>query len=169
MEEGMIIDNYINSTIVWPLPKGVTLHAIVDASNSSTLDLVYVYKRKADFVTLNRMIWGHNSSPSSSRKHTNGGLAISTDFRMAADNTGFPEWRTNDDQLTYIFIEIVKKCPGVTYGDLLDILHETIDVVNNRGSVFSRFLRSMLEGKILQKPQLSASEPFDVYKKHFIL
>lgn len=63
---------------------------------------------------------------------------------------GFPEWRTNDDQLTYIFIEIVKKLPGVTYGDLLDILHETIDGVNNRGSVFSRFLRSMLEGKILQ-------------------
>uniref|UniRef100_A0A2C9VK54 Peptidase C14 caspase domain-containing protein n=2 Tax=Manihot esculenta TaxID=3983 RepID=A0A2C9VK54_MANES len=46
IKEGMIIDNYINSTIVWPLPKGVTLHAIVDASNSSTLDLVNVYDKE---------------------------------------------------------------------------------------------------------------------------
>ena len=47
MEEGMILDNDINSTIVWPLPKGVTLHAIVDACHSGTiLDLVHVYDRE---------------------------------------------------------------------------------------------------------------------------
>ncbi|OAY45115.1 hypothetical protein MANES_07G032500v8 [Manihot esculenta] len=45
--EGMITDNYINTTIVWPLPKGVTLHAIVDACHSGTiLDLVHVYDRQ---------------------------------------------------------------------------------------------------------------------------
>ena len=46
MQEGMILDNEINSTIVWPLEKGVTLHAIVDACHSGTiLDLEYVYNR----------------------------------------------------------------------------------------------------------------------------
>lgn len=46
MKEGMILDNYINATIVQPLPEGVTLHAIVDACHSGTiLDLVHVYNR----------------------------------------------------------------------------------------------------------------------------
>lgn len=45
--EGMIIDNEINSIIVWPLKEGVTLHAIVDACHSGTiLDLLFVYKHE---------------------------------------------------------------------------------------------------------------------------
>ncbi|CAK7328481.1 unnamed protein product [Dovyalis caffra] len=47
MTEGMIVDNEINSTIVWPLKKGATLHAIVDACHSGTvLDLEYVFNRQ---------------------------------------------------------------------------------------------------------------------------
>ncbi len=47
MQEGMILDNDINSTIVQPLKKDVTLHAIVDACHSGTiLDLVYIYNPK---------------------------------------------------------------------------------------------------------------------------
>lgn len=45
-KEGMILDNDINSLIVKPLQKGVTLHAIVDACHSGTiLDLEHVYER----------------------------------------------------------------------------------------------------------------------------
>ena len=44
MQEGMILDNEINSTIVWPLKQGVTLHAIVDACHIGTiLDLECIY------------------------------------------------------------------------------------------------------------------------------
>ena len=47
MKEGLILDNDINETIVWPLEEGVTLHAIVDACHSGTiLDLEHVYDRK---------------------------------------------------------------------------------------------------------------------------
>ncbi|XP_058006626.1 metacaspase-1-like [Hevea brasiliensis] len=47
IKEGLILANDINNTIVWPLPKGVTLHAIADACHSGTiLDLVYVYDRE---------------------------------------------------------------------------------------------------------------------------
>jgi len=47
MTEGMIRDNEINSLIVWPLKKDVTLHAIVDACHSGTiLDLEHVYNRE---------------------------------------------------------------------------------------------------------------------------
>lgn len=46
-EQGMIFDNDINTTIVRPLEKGVTLHAIVDACHSGTvLDLELVYDLK---------------------------------------------------------------------------------------------------------------------------
>lgn len=45
--EGMILDNEINDSIVRPLKKGVTLHAIIDACHSGTiLDLPYVYNIK---------------------------------------------------------------------------------------------------------------------------
>ncbi|KOM27703.1 hypothetical protein LR48_Vigan452s000200 [Vigna angularis] len=70
--EGMIIDNEINSTIVWPLKKGVTLHAIVDACHSGTiLDLLFVYNQESG-------IWEDNKPPSKEpiRKHSSGGLAI---------------------------------------------------------------------------------------------
>lgn len=45
--EGMILDNDLNTTLVRPLTRGVTLHAIVDACHSGTiLDLPYVYDTK---------------------------------------------------------------------------------------------------------------------------
>ncbi|XP_060667222.1 metacaspase-1-like [Ziziphus jujuba] len=44
LQEGMILDSDINTDIVKPLKKGVTLHAIVDACQSGAiLDLVHVY------------------------------------------------------------------------------------------------------------------------------
>lgn len=44
IEEGMILDDEINSKIVQPLTKGVTLHALVDSCHSGTiLDLPNVY------------------------------------------------------------------------------------------------------------------------------
>ena len=47
LQEGMIVDNDLNSILVWPLKNGVTLHALVDACHSGTiLDLSYVYKQE---------------------------------------------------------------------------------------------------------------------------
>lgn len=44
IQEGIILDNDINNTLVRPLKQGVTLHAIVDACHSGTiLDLTHVY------------------------------------------------------------------------------------------------------------------------------
>ncbi|XP_050210260.1 metacaspase-1-like [Mercurialis annua] len=166
MEQGMILDNYINAAIVHPLPKGVTLHAIVDACHSGTvLDLVHVYDRT-------RKKWKNNSPPNGSRKHTNGGLAICIsaceDSQMAADTTAVSGKGMNG-ALTYILIEIVRKYPGPTYGDLIDMIQETIDAVNNSGCLPVKIIRSVLQNRLLQNPLLSASEVFDVKKKHFIM
>ncbi|XP_065871395.1 metacaspase-1-like [Euphorbia lathyris] len=168
VEQGMILDNDINSTIVWPLPKGVTLHAIVDACHSGTiLDLVYIYNR-------HKKTWEDNSPPNKTRKHTNGGLAISIaaceDHQMAADTTAFSGKGMNG-ALTYILIEIVKQSPsqGPTYADLIEMIHQTIDVVNKSGCLPVRIIRSICHTNLLQKPLLSASEPFDVKNTRFIL
>lgn len=41
--QGVILDDEINSTIVNPLPRGVKLHAVIDACHSGTaLDLPYL-------------------------------------------------------------------------------------------------------------------------------
>ncbi|CAB4320139.1 unnamed protein product [Prunus armeniaca] len=85
LKEGMILDNDINKTIVWPLKAGVRLHAIVDACHNGTiLDLEHVYNRK-------QRTWINNLPPSGARKSTSGGLAISIsaceDDKMAADTT----------------------------------------------------------------------------------
>ncbi|WCJ18723.1 metacaspase 1 [Euphorbia peplus] len=170
VEQGMILDNDINSTIVWPLPKGVTLHAIVDACHSGTiLDLVYVYNR-------HMKIWDDNSPPNKTRKHTNGGLAISIsaceDNEMAADTSAFSTGKGMNGALTYILIEILKQSPPderPTYADLIEMIHQTIDYVNKSGCLPVRIIRSICHTNLLQKPLLSASDPFDVKNTRFIL
>lgn len=166
MTEGMIRDNEINSLIVWPLKKDVTLHAIVDACHSGTiLDLEHVYNREQNK-------WEDNSPPSgNARKHTDGGLAISVsaclDNENAADTSAFT--KTTNGALTYLLIYFLKKYPGLTYGDLLDLMHEELSKFNEGGCLPAKFLRKIFNDLLSQSPQISSSQPFDVYKRHFIL
>ncbi|KAH8484061.1 hypothetical protein H0E87_028475 [Populus deltoides] len=166
MTEGMIRDNEINSLIVWPLKKDVTLHAIVDACHSGTiLDLEHVYNREQNK-------WEDNSPPSgNARKHTDGGLAISVsaclDNENAADTSAFT--KTMNGALTYLLIYFLNKYPGLTYGDLLDLMHEELRKFNEGGCLPAKFLRKIFNDLLSQSPQISSSQPFDVYKRHFIL
>ncbi|KAJ6734464.1 hypothetical protein OIU79_001680 [Salix purpurea] len=166
LTEGMISDNEINSLIVWPLKKDVTLHAIVDACHSGTvLDLEHVYNRE-------QKRWEDNSPPSGkARKHTDGGLAISIsacqDHEIAVDTSAFT--KTMNGALTYILVYIVKKYPGLTYGNLLDLIHEELSKFNEGGCLPAKFLRKIFRNQLLQTHQISSSMPFDVYKKRFVL
>ncbi|KAJ9159120.1 hypothetical protein P3X46_024646 [Hevea brasiliensis] len=165
---GMILDNEIYSTIVRPLPEGVTLHAIVDACHSGTvLDLSYVYNRETK-------TWDDNSPPSGVKKNTSGGLAITIsacrDDQMAADTDAFSE----DDvkmsgALTHTLTSHVSKGNEITYGKLLDAIYKDIEDADKRGWIVGRLLRKLFNARLLQKPQLSTSEPFDVYQKRFYL
>ncbi|KAL5857331.1 hypothetical protein ACOSQ3_004789 [Xanthoceras sorbifolium] len=168
IKEGMIVDNDINSIIVQPLVKGVTLHAIVDACHSGTiLDLKYKYNR-------DKKEWKDNSPPSSGvNKATSGGLAICisacADDQVASDTTAFTG-NTMNGAMTYILTKSVRKHPGLTYGDLIDLIHEAFEEVNqNECLVNTHFLRKFYKESLSQKPQLTSSEQFDVYKTHFKL
>ncbi|KAB5516116.1 hypothetical protein DKX38_026764 [Salix brachista] len=166
LTEGMISDNEINSLIVWPLKKDVTLHAIVDACHSGTvLDLEHVYNRE-------QKRWEDNSPPSgNARKHTDGGLAISIsacrDHEIAVDTSAFT--KTMNGALTYLFVYILKKYPGLTYGDLLYLIHEELSEFNEGRCLPAKFLRKIFKNQLLQTPQIASSKPFDVYKKPFVL
>ncbi|KAK1569273.1 hypothetical protein Q3G72_034729 [Acer saccharum] len=165
LKEGKILDNYINSTIVGPLKKGVTLHAIVDACHSGTiLDLSNVYN-------LETKKWEDNNPKSGVRKGTDGGLAISIsaceDHQEATDN--FEKKNTNGS-MTYILTELVKTRQGLTYGNLFESMHVAIQDVKKGGFLpTTNFLRKMFGNTISQKPQLSSSEIFDVYNRPFQL
>ncbi|KAJ9174866.1 hypothetical protein P3X46_013466 [Hevea brasiliensis] len=165
LTEGMILDYDINSAIVRPLPKDVTLHAIVDACYCGTiLDLPYVYDRQTK-------AWEDNYAPSGARKQTNGGLAISicrcVDDQMLADTSAF-NTKAMNGVMTYNLIDINLRYPGVTYGDMLDLMHGSIEEANQNGCLTSRLLRTSCQ-KPIPKPVLSSSETFDVYGKNFIL
>ncbi|KAK8518950.1 hypothetical protein V6N13_017793 [Hibiscus sabdariffa] len=166
-EAGMIVDNDLNSLIVRPLTRGVTLHAIVDACHSGTiLDLPQVYNSKL-------RKWEDNSPPSGVEKCTSGGLAISIsaclDDQAAADTSAFTAGKMNG-ALTFILAEILKKLPGPTYGDLFDLIDETIQNVNQSGCLANtRILRKLFDSSFSQTALLSSSAEFDVYKKHLFL
>ncbi|WCJ18722.1 metacaspase 1 [Euphorbia peplus] len=169
MEAGMIIDNEIYSTIVRPLIKDVTLHAIIDACHSGTvLDLPYMYNRDTKR-------WDDNSPPSGASKQTSGGLAITfgacRDDQMAADTNAFsPADLRMSGALTFTLTRsIEKKGKEITYGQLLDDIYDEIEKADQEGCLLIRVFRKLLNQRLLQKPQLCASETFDVYKKLFAL
>lgn len=167
MKEGMILDNDIHSIIVSPLKQGVKLHSIVDACHSGTiLDLPYIYNS-------NLKKWEDNSPPSGIWKNTRGGWVISIsaceDDQEAADTSAFTR-NTMNGALTFLLIDFLKKYPGLTYGDLLDMMHEAIQDVNTEGGCLatSRIFRRIFQN-LSQRPQLCSSREFDVYKTPFSL
>ncbi|XP_028753206.1 metacaspase-1-like isoform X1 [Neltuma alba] len=166
VREGMIVDNELNSILVWPLKNGVTLHAIVDACHSGTiLDLAYVYK-------LENHEWEDNKPPAKvpMRKHTSGGLAISfsacEDNQIAVDTTAFRKGMHG--VMTYLFIKAIKENPDITYGGILEKVREGIAVVNQK-SCNPRIFHRRHRHYISQDTILSSSEKFDVFKRTFAL
>ncbi|XP_047973813.1 metacaspase-1-like [Salvia hispanica] len=162
---GMIFDNYINETLVNPLIKGVTLHAIVDSCHSGTvLDLPLVYN-------INTNKWDDNS-PEEGRnafKGTSGGKAICfsacEDYQQAADTTAFSTDKNSTGAMTYTFIKAVKAAVTskrkISYREILLQMHESLKKEDHSGGCARARLRRVFTRKILQDPLLSSSEEFD--------
>ncbi|XP_035542603.1 metacaspase-1-like isoform X2 [Juglans regia] len=171
MQEGMILDNELHSTIVRPLKEGVTLHAIVDACHSGTiLDLDYTYD-------LQRKDWKSNRPPSKladlDKSSTSGtGLAICLsacgDDQMTSDTNAFSKKEMNG-AMTSILIQMVGKDSEITYEVLLNKMHDFIQQVNNKSMILnSRFLQRIFHRTKLEDPLLSSSQKFEVSTKKFL-
>ncbi|KAK3147053.1 hypothetical protein QOZ80_3BG0277490 [Eleusine coracana subsp. coracana] len=171
--KGVILDDEVNATIVRPLGPGVKLHAIIDTCHSGTiLDLPYLCRiSRTGFWQ-----WENHSRPSGEHKGTNGGLAISisgcSDSQTSEDTTAFSGDSTSTGAMTYSFIKAVESEPGATYGRLLMDMRATI---RNNGGDFGipgpigTFFCQAINFSRAQEPQLGASQPFDVYRKPFLL
>ncbi|KAL8539471.1 hypothetical protein ACS0TY_001184 [Phlomoides rotata] len=178
--QGMIVDNEINATLVNPLPPGAKLHAIIDACHSGTmLDIPYLCRMDRS----GRYAWEDHRPRTGAWKGTRGGEAISfsgcDDDQTSADTSALSKV-TSTGAMTYAFIQAIEKGQGImTYGSILNAMRSTIrktdeDLGGGAGGVVTTLLTMLLTGGsagagLKQEPQLSANEPFDVYKKPFSL
>ncbi|KAI4299100.1 hypothetical protein L6164_032591 [Bauhinia variegata] len=172
--QGKILDDEINATLVRPLPHGAKLHAIIDACHSGTvLDLPFMCRMNREGY----YGWEDTIHPFSGNKGTRGGLAVCI---SACDDAGISldtsalSGREVTGALTYSFIQTVQNEPGLTYGRLLNVMRSTVreakvgGVIGLNGPIASLINRILGMG-IVQEPQLSSSETFDVYTKPFVL
>ncbi|KAK8527795.1 hypothetical protein V6N13_085602 [Hibiscus sabdariffa] len=155
--EGNIIDDEINDTIVKPLTRGTTLHAIIDACYSGTvLDVPFVCRMNEEGYYM----WEDQRNPLFN-KRTSGGLAVCLsacdDHETSADTTAFTGTKTRTGAMTYSFVQTVQNEPRLTYGSLLNAMRYAVRDV------------SEATPGATQDPLLTSSEKFDIYKKPFVL
>ncbi|CAA6657193.1 unnamed protein product [Spirodela intermedia] len=170
--QGMIVDDEINTAIVKPLPRGVKLHAIIDACHSGTvLDLPFLCRMNRSSAAI-RCIEG-----------TNGGEAISfsgcDDHQTSADTSALSRI-TSTGAMTFCFIQAIERGQGGTYGSILNSMRSTIRNAGSStgsgggGGAVTTLVTMLLtggsvSGGFTQEPQLTSCEPFDVYTKPFVL
>ncbi|PIA32515.1 hypothetical protein AQUCO_04400008v1 [Aquilegia coerulea] len=174
--QGMIVDDEINTTIVKPLPRGVKLHAIIDACHSGTiLDLPFLCRMNRS----GHYVWEDHRPRSGVWKGTNGGEAISfsgcDDDQTSADTSALSKI-TSTGAMTFCFIQAFEHGQGATYGSILNAMRTTIRNTGNGvggggpvNSLLTMLLTGGSGGGLRQEPQLTACEPFDVYTKPFSL
>ncbi|KAF3325095.1 metacaspase-1-like isoform X1 [Carex littledalei] len=175
-EEGMIIDDEINETIVNPLPRGAKLHAIVDACHSGTvLDLPFLCKMTAS----GQYSWEDHRPKNGQNKGTSGGEVFCfsgcDDNQTSADTVAMSK-DTSTGAMTFSFIQAIEEGQAATYGTLINSMKATIRNANllagagRVASILTLLLhrKAVLQG-LRQEPQLTANEPFDVYAKPFSL
>ncbi|XWS35565.1 hypothetical protein CRYUN_Cryun20dG0008100 [Craigia yunnanensis] len=177
--QGMIVDDEINATIVRPLPRGVKLHAIIDACHSGTiLDLPFLCRMNR----AGQYVWEDHRPASGLWKGTSGGEVISfsgcDDDQTSADTSALSKI-TSTGAMTFCFIQAIERGHGDTYGSILNAMRNTIRSVGGGdlggGAVTSLITMLLtggsggLGGGLRQEPQLTACEPFDVYTRPFSL
>nr|GMC63825.1 metacaspase-1-like [Ipomoea batatas] len=119
-----------------------------------------------EFFLLNRKRWANNEPPSRTYKGTLGGKAICfgacEDHQMAADTSVFSSGKEMNGAMTYTFIRAIKENPNITYGGLLNYMHQSI-VAANRGRCLPSL--NLFNRKLEQDTVLSSSQDFDINQK----
>ncbi|PRQ57130.1 putative Caspase-like domain-containing protein [Rosa chinensis] len=170
--QGMIRDDWINATIVRPIPHGVKLHAIIDSCHSGTiLDLPWLCNMDWD----GNYEWDDHRPKSGVYKGASGGEVICIsgcdDHQTSEETPSIP----TTGVMTSCFIQAIKSGQAATYGSLLYYMRNNIRKVSGGGGAVTS-LDSMLPtggsvggGRLRQEPQLTAGKRFDVYTKPFTL
>lgn len=174
--QGMIVDDDINVAIVRPLPRGVKLHAFIDACHSGTvLDLPFLCRMNRN----GQYVWEDHRPRNGAWKGSNGGEVISfsgcDDHQTSADTSALSKI-TSTGAMTFCFIQAIERGHGTTYGSILNSMRSTIRSTGESmgGGPVTSLLTMLLSGGsggggLRQEPQLTSCEPFDVYMKPFSL
>ncbi|KAK9757735.1 hypothetical protein RND81_01G182800 [Saponaria officinalis] len=161
--QGMIVDDEINASIVRPLPRGVKLHAIIDACHSGTvLDLPFLCRMSRS----GQYVWEDHRPRSGMWKGSNGGEVISfsgcDDDQTSADTavSSVPDvfpyllnlgllrkiylktrvflWQalskiTSTGAMTFCFIQAIERGQANTYGSMLTSMRSALRSTGSDG------------------------------------
>ncbi|PSC73732.1 metacaspase-1 isoform X2 isoform B [Micractinium conductrix] len=170
---GEIVDDELNRMLINPLPKGVKLHAIIDACHSgSVMDLPYQAHVRGGYAA-----WEASYHYTRSHKGTAGGFAVqfgaSKDSQTAADTQALAG-NTSTGAATFCFIQAIERHgTKLTYGELLLAMHNTLQATMGQASQGSSggggLLGMLLGGGGMtgggyrgQEPVMSANYAFDM-------
>lgn len=158
---GTIIDDEINATIVAPLPRGATLHSVIDTCFSGTLlDLPFLCKINKEGLYM----WEEQYQLT--KKGTSGGKAFSisacADDQNSADTSAFTG--NPIGALTFSFIQAIESESKLTYGSLLSSMRQKVRQAQQVVGRFAPFASSMS-----QEPQLASSTRFEIYSEPVML
>lgn len=133
-QAGEIVDDDLNRILINPLPKGVKLHAIIDACHSgSMMDLPFQSHVRGGYAQ-----WESSYHFTRSHKGTAGGFAVqfgaSKDSQTAADTQALAG-NTSTGAATFCFIQAIeKRGTKLTYGELLLAMHNTLQATMGKTS-----------------------------------
>ncbi|KAK6926245.1 hypothetical protein RJ641_007964, partial [Dillenia turbinata] len=139
--QGMIVDDEINAAIVRPFPRGVKLHAIIDAGHSGTV------------LDSGQYVWEDHRPQSGVWKGTSGGEVIPfsgvnyDDYQTAADMLALLKI-TSTVAMTYCFIQAIEHGQVATYGSMLNLMRSTIhnDLGSGGGCVVTSLMTLLVTG-----------------------
>jgi len=139
---GQISDDVLWGTLVYNLPEGARLTALMDMCHSGTgLDLPYDYN-------VNTRRWTEDINPA----HSKGDVVLFSgceDSQTSADVQG---WNGAGGAMTQAFTKAYMQCPCATY-------HEFLTVVKSE----------LRKNRYSQRPQLTSSQQFDASSRIFSL
>jgi len=137
---GHITDDEIWDTLVYPLPAGVKLIAVMDCCHSGTgLDLPYDYMIK-------KGEWKEDVNPA----HSKGDVVQFSGCRDSQYSADSKDKYKYGGAMTTAFVQALKTNPFATYAQLLELIY-----------------KNLKERKFKQRPQLTSSQRFDVNRKAF--
>ena len=139
---GQISDDVLWGNLVYNLPEGARLTALMDMCHSGTgLDLPYDYN-------VNSRRWTEDINPA----HSRGDVVLFSgceDSQTSADVQG---WSGAGGAMTQAFTKAYMQCPSATY-------HEFLSVVRSE----------LRKKRYSQRPQLTSSQQFDANSRIFSL